>query len=50
MNFNTEHMIDRYEGGTASLEERFAAVKLLLEKGDVLVKFTIEPIIKYDGY
>lgn len=50
MNFNTEYIVDRYEGGTSTLDERFDAMKSLFQKGDVLLKFTIEPIIKYEGY
>ena len=47
---NTEFVIKNYEKGTASLEERIAAINALVQRGGYEVEIAVEPIIKYDGY
>lgn len=50
INMNTNHIINKYERDVFSLDARFDAIKKVLDQGSILVKLTIEPIIKYDGY
>ena len=47
---NTEYVINKYEKGTASLVERIAAIKALMQRGGYEIDLAIEPIIKYKGY
>jgi DNA repair photolyase len=47
---NTEFVINKYEKGTASLEERIAAIKALMQRGGYEIDLAIEPIIKFKGY
>jgi DNA repair photolyase len=49
MGLNTQHVIDTYEHGTSSLEERIeAAVKIQKAKG-IDLGIIIEPMIMYEG-
>jgi spore photoproduct lyase len=47
---NTEYVIKKYEKGTASLVERIAAIKALMQRGGYEIDLAIEPIIKYKDY
>jgi DNA repair photolyase len=47
---NTAYVIEKYEKGTASLEERIAAIKALMQRGGYEIDLAIEPIIKYSDY
>lgn len=47
---NTEYVINNFEIGTASLDERIKAIKMLIKKGGYKIDLSIEPIIIYDGY
>lgn len=47
---NTEYVIKKYEKGTASLEERIAAIKALMQRGGYEIDLAIEPIVKYSDY
>ncbi len=50
MGLNTEHVINNYEHGTSSLDDRIKAIKKLQEKGGYKIRLQIEPIIFYTGY
>jgi DNA repair photolyase len=50
INLNTEHIINTYESGTSSLDERMETAKKLQANGSFVVDIQIEPIIKCEGY
>ena len=50
MNLNTQSVIDKYEIGTSSLDERIKSINGIIERGDIIVQLAIEPIIKYKNY
>ena len=47
---NTEYVIEKYEKGAASLEERIASINALMQRGGYEIDLAIEPIIKYKDY
>uniref|UniRef100_UPI0021491FC1 spore photoproduct lyase family protein n=1 Tax=Endozoicomonas sp. ONNA1 TaxID=2828740 RepID=UPI0021491FC1 len=46
---NTPTIIDKYEHGTASLEDRLNGIKKIQGRGGYDIRLCIEPIINYDG-
>jgi len=46
---NTKHIIEKYETGTASLDERIEGIKKLQAGKGYKIRLNLEPIIKYDG-
>ena len=50
MNFNTPFVIEHYEPGTASLEERLIAAQKVQDAKGFRLGIVIEPMIKYPGY
>jgi len=47
---NTDYVINNFEIGAATLNERIKAVKRLINKGGYKIDLSIEPIIIYDNY
>jgi len=47
---NTDYIINNFEIGAASLDERINAVNKLINKGGYRIDLSIEPIIIYDNY
>lgn len=47
---NTDYVINNFEIGAASLDERIKAVNKLINKGGYKIDLSIEPIIMYDNY
>jgi DNA repair photolyase len=50
MNFNTDHAINTFEHGTASLDERLAAAIKVQQAKGFRLRVIIEPMVYYDGY
>ena len=50
VNFNPPKVIEKYERGTYSLEDRINAVKLIQAKSDWRVRILMEPIILIENY
>ena len=50
VNFNPPKVIDQYERGTYSLEDRIKAVKTIQAKSDWRIRILMEPIILIDDY
>ena len=48
--FNTSYVIEHYEQGTASLEERLLAAQKVQAARGFRLGIVIEPVIKYPGY
>lgn len=48
--FNTDYVINNFEIGASSLNERIKAVNKLINKGGYKIDLSIEPIIIYDNY
>lgn len=47
---NTDYVINNFEIGAASLDERIIAVNNLINKGGYKIDLSLEPIIIYDNY
>jgi DNA repair photolyase len=47
---NTEYVINNFETGSASLNERIKAVNKLIKRGGYKIDLSIEPIIMYNDY
>jgi len=47
---NTEHIIQKYEKDSATLDQMIAAINALIQKGGYEILIAIEPIIKYKVY
>ncbi len=47
---NTDYVINNFEIGAASLDERIIAVNKLINKGGYKIDLSLEPIIIYDNY
>jgi DNA repair photolyase len=47
---NTDYVINNFEIGASSLEERIKAVNNLINKGGYKIDLSLEPIIIYDNY
>jgi spore photoproduct lyase len=50
MNFNTPFVIEHYESGTASLDDRLEAARKVQDAKGFRLRIVIEPIIKYPNY
>lgn len=50
INFNTPYAIERYEQGTATLDERIHAAQKVQSAQGIRLSVVIEPVIKYPGY
>lgn len=50
MNLNTQTVIDNYEIGTSSLDDRIKSINNIIHTGGFVVQLAIEPIIKYKNY
>jgi DNA repair photolyase len=47
---NTDFVINKYEKGTALLDDRIYAINALIQKGGYIIQIAVEPIVKYKGY
>lgn len=50
INFNTPYVIERYEEGTSSLDDRILAAQKIQAARGFRLGVVIEPVIKYHGY